>query len=175
MSFGDAAELGFPIAVAHDPIDVALAGIGFPAGGFGGGEIDVDGGALGVVGVEDGFDLVCALEGFGNSGLDALAGAVGDFAVEDLGGKGAAGAGEIATLQPSTHHALELAEEMELGLGARVAVLAEEEMFRQVEGDGGRAQSAEVFQGERVLEELVGHWGGCGYRRRWYAGSSDAG
>ena len=105
---------------------------------------------VGVVGVEDGFDLVFALEGFGDGGLDAFAGAVGNFAVEDLGGKGAAGAAEIAAVQPLTHDALELAEQMELGLGAGVAVFGEKEMLRQVEGDGGRAQSAQVLKGERV-------------------------
>jgi hypothetical protein len=56
MTFRDTAELGLPVAVEDDPVDVAAIGLGFPAQGLGGVEADVVGGAFGVVGIEQGFD-----------------------------------------------------------------------------------------------------------------------
>ena len=49
FGFGDTAEPGFPVAVQSDPVDVALAGIGLPAGGFAGGKVDVTAGTGGLV------------------------------------------------------------------------------------------------------------------------------
>lgn len=56
VGFGCAAELGLPVAVEDDPVDVAFEGIGLPAVGFAGGEVDVDAGACAVVRFEEGFD-----------------------------------------------------------------------------------------------------------------------
>jgi hypothetical protein len=56
IGLGDAAELSFSVAVQGDPVDVAFAGIGLPAAGFAGGEVDLDAGARGVVGIKEGFD-----------------------------------------------------------------------------------------------------------------------
>ena len=99
-----------------------------PEGALGGGKVDVPSGALGVVGVEDGFDLVFALEGFGDGGLDALAGHVGNFAVEDLSGIGRAGASEVAAVHPLADDAFELAKEVKPGFLAGIAVLGEEKV-----------------------------------------------
>jgi hypothetical protein len=38
--FGGAAEPGFPVPVQGDPVNAALAGIGLPAVGFAGGDVD---------------------------------------------------------------------------------------------------------------------------------------
>ena len=45
MRFRHAAEFGLPVAVENHPVDMAAAGVGLPAVGFGGVEVDMDGGA----------------------------------------------------------------------------------------------------------------------------------
>src|SRR5688572_29105669 len=50
MAFGNAAELGFPIAVEDDPVDVAFLSVRFPAVGLGSVESDEAGRAAGIVG-----------------------------------------------------------------------------------------------------------------------------
>ncbi len=87
-----------------------------------------------------------ARERLGDGGLDALAGHVGNFAIEELGGIGAAGAAEIAAVQPLARDALELAEQMELRLLAGVAVFGVEQMPGEVEEHGGRAHVVQVFE-----------------------------
>jgi hypothetical protein len=64
VNLGHPAELGLPVAVQDDPVDVAAVGVGLPAVLLGGVEIDVDGGAGGVVGVEDGLDGTLAHHSF---------------------------------------------------------------------------------------------------------------
>jgi hypothetical protein len=105
MRLGDPAELGFPIAVADDPVETAFAGVGFPAGSLGGGEIDVRGGALRVVRVEDDLDLIFAFESFRDRRFDALACEVGNFAIEDLRRISAAGTREVAAICSSPNAA----------------------------------------------------------------------
>ena len=56
VRLGDAAELGLPIAIENHPIDVAATGAGLPAIGFRGSEVDVTGGACGIVGIEQRLD-----------------------------------------------------------------------------------------------------------------------
>ena len=60
---------------------------------------------------------------FGDRRLDPLAGHVGDLLVEQLGRVGAAGAAQIAAIQPLAGDALQLAEQVQLRLFAGVAVL----------------------------------------------------
>jgi len=62
VGLGYAAEFAFPIAVEDDPVDMGTPGIGFPAVEFRSVELDVAGGAGGVVRVEDGFDRAFAYE-----------------------------------------------------------------------------------------------------------------
>lgn len=56
VCLGHAAKFRLPIAVANHPVDVAFSRVGFPARRLGRREVDVGGGALRVVSVEDGFD-----------------------------------------------------------------------------------------------------------------------
>ena len=100
MRFGDAAELGLPVAVADHPVDVAAARVGLPARLLRGGEIDVARRAGRVVGIEDRLDRTLAGQRRGDRRLDPLAGHVGDLLVQQLGRIGAAGAAQIAAVQP---------------------------------------------------------------------------
>lgn len=68
-------------------------------------------------------------------GLDALGGHVGDFFIDELPGKCAAGAFEVAALQPLTGDAFQLTEEMQLRLFARIAIFVVKEMPREMEQD----------------------------------------
>ena len=56
MGLGHAAELGLPIAIENDPVDVAAARVGLPAVRFRRVEVHVDGGAGWVVRIEHSLD-----------------------------------------------------------------------------------------------------------------------
>src|ERR1035437_2005971 len=86
MGFGNAAELGLPIAIEDDPVDVAAAGVRFPAGELRGVEFDMCGGTGGIVGIEDSLDGAGVHEAAGNGGGDAFTGHVGQFLIHELGG-----------------------------------------------------------------------------------------
>ena len=70
MRFRNPAELGLPVAVEDDPVDVATARIGLPAVLLRGVEVHVNRGAGGVVGVGHGLDGAFAEEGTGDAGRD---------------------------------------------------------------------------------------------------------
>src|SRR5579872_384697 len=120
MGLGDAAELAFPTAIEDDPVDVTAAGVSLPEAGFGGGELHVDGGTGGIVGIEHGLDGAAIHFGAGDGGGDALASHVGQRLIEELGGIRAAGANE-AGIEPLFGNSLELSEEIELRFCAGIA------------------------------------------------------
>ena len=111
VRLGHAAELGLPIAIENHPVDVAAAGIGLPAGGLRRVEVDVEGGADGVVRVKHRLDRPLALERARNAGGDALAGHVGQLLVHQLSRIGAAFADQ-AGVEPFFGDALELTKQM---------------------------------------------------------------
>lgn len=90
VSFEDAAELGLPLGIIDDVVDVAVPGRGLPKGGAGGIEAYVVGGAYGVLGIEDGADGAGVKMGAGDRVGDLFAGHVGEVGVEELGGVGVA-------------------------------------------------------------------------------------
>ncbi len=77
-----------------------------------------------VVGVEDRLDRMLADHRLGDRRLDALAGPVGDVLVDQLRRVGAAGAAQIAAVEPFAGDPLQLAEQVELRLVAGVAEFA---------------------------------------------------
>lgn len=147
MAFGHAAELGLPVAVEDDPVEVAFRRwpLGVPAVGFRGVETDVLGGPGGIVGIEQGFDGPGVGECLGDAGGDLVAGQVRELLIHEQGRIGVALADE-AGVQPFLGDALELAEEMQLGFLAGVAPLGVKQALGEVEEQRGRAHVAEVFQ-----------------------------
>ena len=86
MRLGDAAELGLPVAVADDPVDVALARSSVSQRvAFDVLKLTMRGGAGRVVGVEDRLDRPFADVDAGDRGRDPLAGHVGDLLVHRAG------------------------------------------------------------------------------------------
>ncbi len=85
MRLGHAAELGLPVAVEHDPVDVVLRRrtARLPAVGARRVEADVPGGAGGVVGIEQRLDGTLAEELPGDGRGDAVAGHVGQFLIHE--------------------------------------------------------------------------------------------
>ena len=128
LGFGGAAELGFPVAVEDDPVDVAFAGIGLPAAGFAGGEVDVAAGAGAVVGVKEGFDVAAADEGLAYGVYDAFTGHIGKFLVHKLGGIGAACADE-AFFKPFSGDVFKLAKKRQFDGFVGVAEFGFDEAF----------------------------------------------
>ena len=141
MCFGHAAELGLPIAVEDHPVDVAAARVGFPADRFRRVEIDVHGGASRVVGIEHGLDRALADELAVDAGDDLAAGHVGEHLVLELRRIGAALADQV-TVEPLLGDALELAEEMKLGVFAWVAPLVQDKVRCQLVQDLRRSHVA---------------------------------
>ena len=105
----------------------------------------MDGRAGRVVGVEHGLDRALADERAGDAGGDALAGHVGELLVHELGRVGAALADQVG-VEPLPGDALELAEEVQLGLLAGVAPLGVEQALGEVEQQRRAAHVAQVLQ-----------------------------
>ena len=132
MRFGHAAEFRLPVAVENHPVDMRLLRTGLPAPGLGGIEVDVRGGARGVVGIEQGLDRpVFAVLGQRDSRGDSRTGHIGQFLVHQLRRVDAAFANQAA-IKPLFGDALELAEEVQLRLGAGVAPLGVEQALREM-------------------------------------------
>ncbi len=102
-----------------------------PAVGLGGVEADVLGGAGGVVGIQQGLDGAGAFKGGGDAVGDLVAGHVPQLLIHEQGGIGVALADE-AGVQPLLGNALELAEEVHLGLLAGIAPLGVEQTLGNV-------------------------------------------
>ena len=147
MRFGDPGELRLPIAVQDHMVDVAARG----AGGVERlrcGEIDEAAAAFRVVGIEDGLDLV-------GGRLDRLAGEkdqlrrlIRQFQIGDHGRRGAAGADQIALVDPALGGALDLAEQMHLGRFGRVAELVVEKMLGEMIADLARPHRFQHRRGQ---------------------------
>ena len=145
MRLGDAAELGLPVAVENDPVDVAAAELGLPAVGFRRVEADVPGRAGRVVGIEQRLDWAFAEELPGDGRGDAVAGHVGQFLVHELRRIGVAFADE-AGVEPLLGDALELAEEVELRFLAGIAPFRVEQALSEVEEQRGRPHVAQMLE-----------------------------
>ena len=131
MSFCHAAELAFPIAIENHPVDVASTSIGFPAELSRGVEIDVHGGARGVVRIEHGLYGPFTNKLAVDAGDDLAAGHIGEHFVLELGRIRAALADQIP-VEPLFRDALELTEEMKLGFFAWVAPPVQDQMRCQL-------------------------------------------
>src|SRR6266851_5194520 len=109
MRLGDATELSFPIAIENDPIDMASAGVSFPATGLGGVELHMDRRPDWVVRVRDhldwGFPHSLARDRCGN----ALARYVSQLLIHKLRRESSALANE-ACIEPVFCDSLELAK-----------------------------------------------------------------
>ncbi len=103
------------------------------------------GGTGGIVRIEQGLDRALAFERPGDAGGDAVAGHVRQFLIHQLGGIRAALADE-AGVEPLLGDALELAEQMELGLLAGVAPFRVEQALGDVEEQRGGAHVAQMLQ-----------------------------
>ena len=124
MALRHAAELGFPVAIEDDPVEVGFRRwtLGVPTVGFRGIETDVLGVAGGIVRIEQGLDGTGVGECLGDAGGDLVAGQIRELLIHEQGRIGVAFADE-AGVQPFLGDALELAEEVKLGLLSRVAPL----------------------------------------------------
>ena len=88
MSLSYAAELGFPIAVKDDPVEVGFGwrALGIPTVRLGGIEADVFGGAGRIIGVGDGLDGAGVGEGGGDAPGNLLAGHIGQLLIVTVAG-----------------------------------------------------------------------------------------
>ena len=81
-----------------------------------------------VVRVEHCLDRVLADHRLGKRRLDALAGPIGEVLIDQLRRVGAAGAAQIAAVEPFADDALQLVEEVELGVIAGITELPEQQL-----------------------------------------------
>ena len=148
VRLGDAAELGLPVAVEDDPVDMVLRrrAARVPAVGLRRGEADVRRRAGRVVRIEQRLDRPLALKGCGDAGGDPVAGHVGEVLVHEQRGIRAALADE-ARVEPLLRDPLELAEQVQLRLLAGVAPLRVEQLLRQMEEQRRRPHVLEVLEG----------------------------
>ena len=149
MRLDDATELGLPLAVEHDPVDVVLRRrpAGVPAIGLRRREADVRRGASRIVRIEQRLDGPLALKGGGDAGRDPVAGRVSQILVQQQRGVRAALANE-ARVQPLLRDPLQLTEQVQLRILAGVAPLLVDKPLRQVE---------EQRRGPNVLEMFDRH------------------
>ena len=149
VRFGHAAELGFPVAVVHHPVHVALGrwALRSPQSLLGSGEVHLPCAACGIEGVQHDAHGVRAGQRGADGGMDTLAGHVGDFLMHHLRLPGAAAALEVVP-HPFLCDALELAEQVQLRVLARIAVLAIQQVLGQVEGDRVVARVFQVLHGQ---------------------------
>ena len=163
MRFGHAAEFRLPVAVENHPVDMGLLRAALPAPGPGGIEVDVRGGARGVVGIEQGPDRpILAVLGQGDGRGDSRTGHIGQFLIHQLRRVGAAFADQAA-IEPLFGDALELAEQVQLRLCAGVAPLGVKQVLRDVKQQRRAAQVLQVLQAQ--IDILADNAGVLGVRR----------
>ena len=145
MRFDNAAELGFPVAIADSVVNRTAARVSLVSF-FGGREVDVGGGSGGVVGRQDCSDWVIADVPGDDARVDALAGFVGKLSVEQLRRHCSAFAAEVA-VSPLLCNVFELAVEVEFGIANAVSPLRFQQVIGEVISHGCRA-GAQVFHGQ---------------------------
>ena len=117
---------------------------------------------VGVVRVEHGLDGTFADERPSDPRRDPVAGHVGEFLVHEQRGISAALADEIA-VQPLLGDALELAEEVEFRLLARIAPFRVQQPLGDMEKERGRTHVAQMLQ--IVIDTFADDAGVAGLRR----------
>ena len=105
----------------------------------------MEGGANGVVGVDQGNDGVFSLEGTGDGGGDLFAGRVRQLLVYQLGGIGAALADETG-VEPLPRDPFELSEQVKFGFRVGVTPLGVEKASGQVKEECGMPHIPQVFK-----------------------------
>ena len=142
MGLHHPAELGFPVAVQHRQVDVALPRVGGPQAGLGGGEVHVLGRPGGDVGVQQRPDRTLPTAA-GDGGGDPVAGHVGQRLVHQLRRVGSALADQV-TVEPLRDHALQPAEEVQLEVLVIVPPLGLQQAAGEVVGQAGNADLSRV-------------------------------
>ena len=145
VALGDAAELGLPIAVQDDPVDVALPRVGLPTALLGSGEVDVGGRAGGIEWIEQHLDRPVGGVGPIDCRGDALAGHVGQLLVHELGPICVASALQ-AGFEPLLDNCPQFAEKVDFGLLVGIPPLGVEQSLGEVVLQGGLPEVGGVDQ-----------------------------
>jgi len=106
-------------------------------------------GARGVVGIGDCLDPLITPRAALAGEIDAVGRLVGDLLIQELGGERAALAHQVALVDPAPRDLLELAEQVQLRLLARITEFPEQQVLGEMIGDRARPDLAQVLQVQR--------------------------
>src|SRR5437867_8225900 len=146
MRLNDAAELGFPVAVEDDPIDVAAVWSGFPSIALRRVEADVRSGARRVISIQRDGNLSLAGARARDRSNDPVASHIGDHLEDQLRRVRSSFANQITSVEPLPNDPFQLAEEMKLRLLARIAPLLKDQMGREMVQHLRRAHFASMSE-----------------------------